>query len=83
MTDTEFEKKALTWQVTAYGCVIRGHADTTSEDQIAKGCSPVIAERMAACWNACRGISTYDLETGELTCATELELMDRGTEPRL
>lgn len=61
--DTKLTNNPLTWPLAAYGAVIRGD-ETTSEDQVAVAMSPAVAERLAACWNACAGVSTIDLELG-------------------
>lgn len=58
--------EVLAWPLIAYGYVIRGD-HTTSEDQVATAASPEIADRLAACWNACMGVSTADLEAGRYT----------------
>lgn len=59
----KFESDVLMWPLAAYGTVIRGD-ETTSEDQVGTAVTPDVARRIAACWNACAGISTDDLVYG-------------------
>lgn len=59
----KFENEVLTWPLRAYGDIIRGD-ETTSEDQVGTGITPDVTCRLVACWNACAGISTIDLELG-------------------
>lgn len=59
------ETDILDWPLAAYGDIIRGD-DTTSEDQVGHGRNPDVARRLAACWNACRGIPTDEIERGTI-----------------
>jgi hypothetical protein len=60
MTDNPTDDPT-TWPLAAYGTVIVGD-ETTSQDQVANAMSPAIAERLVACWNACKGVTMYDLQ---------------------
>lgn len=57
------QDEIIDWRIEAYGTVLRGD-ETTSEDQVAVAVSPAVAKRLAACWNACEGLSTTDLMLG-------------------
>ena len=73
----------LGWRLAAYGTVIRGDAKTTSEDQVGSGQSAALARRLTACWNACHGMATEELElqTAAKRRAQRKRIMGQPSEP--
>lgn len=61
MNNQEEECDTLLDRLAAYGCVIRGDHDT-DEAQVASAFEMPVAARLVACWNACHGIPSEDLE---------------------
>ena len=51
---------AESWELAAYGGIVRGGCDT-SEDQVAEACCGEMAKRIIACVNHCQGIPTDKL----------------------
>lgn len=50
-------------RLVAYGLVLRGHPDDPGdESQVAAATTEWEARRLAACWNACEGLTTEALE---------------------
>ena len=58
--ENESCEAAQSWELAAYGRIVRGDCDT-SEDQVAEACCGEMARRIVACVNDCQGIPTDKL----------------------
>lgn len=61
MSTSDIDKEILSWELVSYGKTIRGHPDTTTEDQVAEAVTNEMAERLVACFNYCNGKSLEEL----------------------